>query len=155
MGIWFWSSKPIMYESKDDLSIAIPGTNADIVFNYTKGDWRQKFGEQVDISAPEIHYCTKKERKKCEHYGEFKQSKWQAHGFKGSTETMDRMSWKHQWLTPSKFSLLTSGQIYTWIWTWFGFWVLLNDNKFEFIDWPVRLLSESCRNVWEKDGPQW
>lgn len=81
MGIWFWSSKPIMYESKDDLSIAIPGTNADIVFNYTKGDWRQKFGEQVDISAPEIHYCTKKERKKCEHYGEFKQSKWQAHWF--------------------------------------------------------------------------
>ena len=57
-----------MYECKDDpVSIANPGTNADIVFNYTKGDWRQKFGEQVGICPWDPL---------CEHYGEFKQSKW-------------------------------------------------------------------------------
>ena len=155
MGIWFWLSKPIMYECKDDpVSTAIQGTNADIVCNYTKGDWRQKFGEQVDICSWDPLLHKKKERKKCEHYGEFKQSKWQADGFKGSTDTMDRMSWKDQWLTLNKFSLLTSGQTYTWIRTWVWFWVLLNDNKFEFIDWWVRLLSESWRNIWERDGPQ-
>lgn len=56
---------------------------ADVIFDYIKGDWRQRFGGQVTVTVDP--YCTN-EYKKCERSGEFKESKWQIHSLKSSTE---------------------------------------------------------------------
>lgn len=48
---------------------------ADILFNYSKGDRKQRLVDKW-LSATEDHYCTNKKCKKCEYDGESKESTW-------------------------------------------------------------------------------